>query len=109
MDEFNDIIKDLRLENRKTQKEIADLLGIPSRTYSNYEQGKAEPDIKMIVKIASVYDVSCDYLLGRDDISETTSSEGAVLFDRLPSNIQPIAITYLETLLEVVRKNDDKK
>lgn len=108
MNEFCDILKDLRIEKQKTQQEIVQMLDIPSRTYSNYEQGKSEPDLKMLVKIATVFDVSCDYLSGRDVKSETASSEGAILFDRLPSEIQPIALIYLQTLIAVIIKIDKK-
>ena len=47
----------------KTQKEIADLLGISESAYCGYETGKRQPDAVKIKKIASFLNVSGDYLL----------------------------------------------
>lgn len=59
---FVERLKELRIEQAKTQKEIADQLKIPQRTYSNYEQGKAEPDLELLSAIADVLETSTDYL-----------------------------------------------
>lgn len=52
-----------------TQNQVAEILGISDGTYKNYEQGKREPNGDMIVKLANLYNVTTDYLLGRDDTS----------------------------------------
>lgn len=53
-------------ENRKiTQADVADRIGVARTTYAMYEQGKREPDLETINTIASFYDVTSDYLLGR--------------------------------------------
>ena len=58
-------LKELRLKKDETQKEIADKLGITQFTYCNYEKGKTEPDINLLIKLANYYNVSLDYLCGR--------------------------------------------
>ena len=58
-----------RLRNLRgdiSQQKIADNLGISQRAYSNYENGKREPDQAMLLKMAEYFNVSVDYLLGRD-------------------------------------------
>lgn len=60
-------LKSLRLEANKTQKELADYLGIRSEAYQRYEYGTREPDIKGLNKLANYYKVTVDYLLGRTD------------------------------------------
>lgn len=50
-----------------TQNQVAKILRISDGTYKNYEQGKREPNGDMIVKLANLYNVTTDYLLGRDD------------------------------------------
>ena len=63
-------IKDLREDNDLTQKEIAALLGIDQRVYSNYETGKRTIPLECIMKLADYYNVSIDYLVGRTSCAE---------------------------------------
>ncbi len=58
-------LKDLREDKEKTQKEIAQLLGIDQRVYSNYETGKREIPTRFLVILGDYYDCSVDYILGR--------------------------------------------
>jgi Predicted transcriptional regulators len=58
-------MKKCRIENKLTQQEIADKLNIHQATYAGYESGKHKPEPETIVKIADIFKVSTDYLLGR--------------------------------------------
>lgn len=64
------IFEERLLEQRKfynmTQREIASELGISQPSYIRYEKGLAEPSLANLVKLADIFDVSVDYLLGRD-------------------------------------------
>ncbi len=57
-------LKDLREDNDLTQKEVAALLGIDQRVYSNYETGKREIPTRFIITLADYYKTSTDYILG---------------------------------------------
>lgn len=70
-------LKQLRLELDKTQREIAALLGIARTTYIGYEKGERSPDLEMVDKIAGVFKVSTDYLLGRTDVREPADIDPA--------------------------------
>ena len=59
-------IRNLREDNDKTQKELAEYLNIKQTTYSKYELVKINIPIEMLIKLADFYDVSLDYLTGRD-------------------------------------------
>ncbi|MCM6851672.1 helix-turn-helix domain-containing protein [Lactococcus lactis] len=61
---FNEQLKTLRKINGLTQKELAEKLKIKQNSYSDWENGKSEPNIEMLVRIADYFDVSLDYLLG---------------------------------------------
>ncbi len=68
--EFMDYVKrmrDLREDNDKTQKEIADLLGTSQTMYARYERGANEMPIRHLVKLCKYYNVSADYILGLCD------------------------------------------
>lgn len=60
-------IKELRKEKEKTQKEVANALGISQSTYCDYENNNIEPTASILLKIADYFGVSSDYLLGRQD------------------------------------------
>lgn len=51
------------------QSDVADYLHISTSTLSNYENNIHEPDLDTLVKLASLFEVSTDYLLGRTQIS----------------------------------------
>lgn len=62
----------LELRNKKniTQKEIAEKLFLTQNGYSSYENGRTEPNIETLCKLADYYDVSLDYLVGRERNNE---------------------------------------
>lgn len=62
-----DNLKAARKKSGKTQKEVAEGIGIGQGTYKNYETGAREPNGETLVAIANYFDVSTDYLLGRPD------------------------------------------
>ena len=55
----------MREDKELKQKEIAAILGIDQRIYSNYETGKREIPTRFVVKLADLYHTSTDYILGR--------------------------------------------
>ena len=57
-------LKDMRQDHDLTQKEVAALLGIDQRVYSNYEIGKREIPVHHLIQLAKYYRISTDYLLG---------------------------------------------
>jgi len=58
-------ITELRVKAQRTQKETAELLGIPQTTYAGYETGRNEPDLTTLIKIADLYDADLNYIAGR--------------------------------------------
>ena len=53
--------------NNLTQREVAQKLGIAQPSYIRYENGKAEPTIENLIKLADLFDVSIDFLCGRKE------------------------------------------
>lgn len=60
-------IRQLRIDLGCTQTEIADKLGVSQQAYANYETKKRQPDQETLVKLADIFNVSVDYLLGREE------------------------------------------
>lgn len=57
-------IRDIREDNNRNQKEIAQILGIQQNSYSQIENGINNLQIDHLIKLAIFYNTSTDYLLG---------------------------------------------
>lgn len=57
-------IAEIRRSNHWTQKELAEELRVAQNTVSAWEQGKNEPNITTLCRIAKIFDVSIDYICG---------------------------------------------
>ncbi|MDO5153672.1 MAG: helix-turn-helix transcriptional regulator [Eubacteriales bacterium] len=68
-------IKDIRVRKNLTQAEVANALGVSPVVYSRYETGARQPSIDIIVQLADFLCVTVDYLLGRQDVEDSTLSE----------------------------------
>ncbi len=55
-------IRDLREDNDKTQKEIAQMLNMQVTVYQRYERGEREIPFWVAIKLANYYNVTLDYL-----------------------------------------------
>lgn len=59
-------LKKLRKEHGFSQKALAEMLGITQQAVYKYENSSVEPDIQTLIYLADVFDVSVDYLIGRE-------------------------------------------
>ena len=58
-------VRDLREDNDKTQKNIADYWNMQLTVYQRYERGERELPLWAAIKLADFYNVTLDYLVGR--------------------------------------------
>lgn len=76
---MKNLIKQIRETRKLSQRECAEALGITLRAWQTYEQNVSEPKQELLCKIADLFNVSLDYLLGRDtgepDTLDKLSSE----------------------------------
>lgn len=63
--EFPKIIKQLREQTNMRQVDVAEKLGITYQSYQAYELGVSLPSLENFVKLADLFEVSLDYLIGR--------------------------------------------
>lgn len=61
-------LKDLREDNELKQEDIAKILNITRQQYSLYELGKRTIPIDLLNTLASFYNTSIDYMIGRTNI-----------------------------------------
>lgn len=60
-------LKELRITNKLNMRELAKKLNLPYTTYVNYEKQQREPSLETLIKIATFYGVTVDYLIGKSD------------------------------------------
>ena len=80
-------IRELREDNDKTQREIAEYLGTPYQYYSVYERGGSEISFERAIALAKYYNVSLDYIAELSDVKTNSSS------NRLPDNLRALLDT----------------
>lgn len=95
---FGTRLKALRDEKGKTQDDIAQLLGITRESYSGYERGKYVPPYKKISTLASIFDVSVDYLMGQTNFKNYEEKPP------IDSDLRDIGI-HLERMLDDLMSN----
>lgn len=66
---LNENIKDLRLSCGMSQVAFANRVGVTKQCVSNWENDNIVPSIEMLVKIADVFGVTTDFLLGRSSVA----------------------------------------
>lgn len=65
--EFRERLVSLRKERKETQVQLADNIGVASRSLQDLEAGKYYPKYETLIAIADHFQVTLDYLTGRTD------------------------------------------
>lgn len=65
-DKFHVNLREARKASGMTQKEVAEKIGVARSTYALYETGERSPDVEVVKKLATVLNVSGDYLIGNE-------------------------------------------
>lgn len=113
-----DNLKTARKNNQMTQKQVSDTLKISPNTYKNYEQGLREPNGDTIVALAELFNVTTDYLLGREplpnpfadlNLSEDDEKEVMEKYMSLPPEVRAMMLDVLIQLGDAAKKRQDSK
>lgn len=109
-DTFGKRLKQARHQKRMTQNEVADKLGIDFTTISKYENNKSQPDNDILREMASLYEVSLDWLLLGEQNGK--SGEGAgnrIYVNGVQENLTDEEARYLLDSLEMFRLLKEKR
>lgn len=68
MNKFKERLKELRSEKNLTQKQLSKKLNVSEDCVYNWENGRSEPSITDLINLATILDVTIDYLVGKTDI-----------------------------------------
>lgn len=96
--DFGSKLKELRIQNGLTQKQLADQLGVTKSVVSFYERQERTPSPEVLRKMAAIFRVSSDFLL---DIDRTKRLDVSDLDD---DDIQLVSL-----LIDTLRRKNNKK
>ena len=97
---FGQRLRDLRRRCKMTQQSVADRLQIHRSTYTKYEIGGVTPDQQGLLKLAEIFGVTVDYLLGRSDEEPTRLAN---------DENQPTMLTLQEKVLVQLFRQLDRR
>lgn len=105
-------MKKIRESLQLTQVKVANDLKLSRQVYNFYENGKRNPDMQTLIKIADYYGVSIDYLLGRTNVIKPENIDEDDLLSKIntaDSETKASVEQFLNYLLyEKERKNKEK-
>ena len=89
-------IRELRKEKKMSQSELGKFIGVSQTTVTAWETGRAEPSSTFVSKLADLFNVSTDYLLGSSDskkepyyeLTEKEKNDIAVQAEKLMDGIE---------------------
>lgn len=81
---FGERVKELRTNQGWTQQELGNRLDVSKQSVSNWENGNIMPSIELLLRMANLFQVSTDYLLGNDsslsiDITDLDTEQRAMV------------------------------
>ena len=123
-------LKELRKQNKLTQQQLAEMLGVTQAALSGWENEKFGIDNGSLLKCAKIFDVSVDYLLGRqeqlpelnskdkreiqeilDDTEQQLLSQDGLMFDGSPATDEDVQkiIMAMKMGMEMIKKENKAK
>ena len=101
---INDMLKIMRNAKGLTQKQVADALGMKQYNLSDYETGRAFPDIDTLIKLADLYEISLDDLCNHiPKLNSTTFSSNATISEYIKD------LYTLKIIRRIENLNDKEK
>ena len=85
-------IYELRIARGWNQVQLAEKLSITKQTVSNWENDNIQPSIEMLIRLATLFNVSADYLLGLDSVNRI--------------NVDGLPVEFIAHLIQII---DDYK
>lgn len=95
---FGERLRELREGKKIPQRLLAEKLGVTQQAVAKWENDKAEPDIATINRVADIFEVDADYLLGR------SNNPTPIKTDDLPETVAPYLSEGIRELTPEARK-----
>lgn len=72
-------IAELRKENRLTQKEVSEKIGVTQQSYNSYEKGRTAPTIEILVRLSYLYGVPIDIIVDKGKLNKDEAEQRKIL------------------------------
>ena len=72
-------LREMRIYRKLKVQEVSDYLCCLPSVYSRYESGKREPSLDILMKLSKLYHVSVDYLIGNNEVIDTSMTPNEVI------------------------------
>ena len=102
MSTIGEKIKTLRKERKLTQKELAHKIGVTAPTVTKYENGQLEPNIEVLNKIATTFNISVSTLIEDNNSKKELCIEPKLLKLRESFNNEEITADKIDVLTECI-------
>ena len=102
-------IKKARNDRHLSQRALADIIGVSQQTVGSWEVGRTSPDNEMLKKLASFFNVSVDYLLGRTDEPggfQKGDGDNEAVAEKEVKTVKPKAYVELHRLIDELPHSD---
>lgn len=83
-------LREIRKENGISLKKLGEIVGVAESTMSLYENEKRQPDYDTLNKLADYFNVTTDYLLGREEKTTLTTKDKKEITEILESTRQQL-------------------
>lgn len=106
---FDDRLKKLRIARGLSQAQVARDLGIPQKTYCNYERNEREPNSTVLIKLGAYFGVTLDYLLDYhcEEKSPPPIFDEREAYRKLLSNLSDSELVELKNFTEYLKWKRD--
>lgn len=99
-------LKELRLSKKLTQQQLGDIVHVSKVSISGYERGERSPDKDTLTALANFFNVSTDYLLGRDTLPQRKlGPRGELLASHIDDDVSDEDMEDILRYIEFRKKN----
>jgi len=106
---MNNVLKELRQQKGCKHKEMSEALGVSISQLSDYENGRKKLGMSMAIKLADFYNVSLDYIMGREtDIDNRSDIERLTAENNLTGADEEFLKQNQDQLVQLLKKKQDE-
>lgn len=105
-------IKELRKSKKMSQSELGKFIGVSQTTVTAWENGRAEPSSSYVAKLATFFNVSTDYLLGRnpkENDLKTADKNVRLIAAHIDDGTTPEEMNDILTYIDFIKSKREKK